>query len=143
MTSSIALYFPMLALFLFTLVVGIRLLALRTGAVRRGNVRLSYFRNFNTGNQPDSLATGQRAFNNLFEAPTLFYVVCLALMVWRQGDHLYLLLAWLYVVARVVQGGIHLTYNNVLHRSLAYMASMVILVILWVRLGITLASVPG
>ncbi|MBB6250060.1 MAPEG family protein [Nitrospirillum iridis] len=143
MTSSIALFFPMLALFLFTVLVGIRLFALRVRAVRQGNVGLSYFRNFAAGTQPEELATGQRAFDNLMEAPPLFHVICTVLMVLHQGDHLYEALAWAYVALRLVQGLIHLTYNNVIHRATAYMASMLVLVVMWVRLGVTLLTVPG
>ncbi|WP_044561226.1 MAPEG family protein [Azospirillum sp. B4] len=143
MTSSIALFFPMLALFLFTILVGGRLFLLRVRAVKRGNVRLSYFRNFTAGTQPDGLATGQRAFDNLMEAPPLFYVICTVLMVLHQGDHLYLALAWIYVALRVAQGLIHLSYNNVTHRAAIYIASMLVLVILWVRLGVVLLTIPG
>ncbi|MDZ5647666.1 MAPEG family protein [Nitrospirillum sp. BR 11828] len=142
MTSSIALFFPMLALFLFTVLVGLRLFIVRVRAVKRGNVRLSYFRNFTAGTQTEGCATAQRAYGNLLEVPALFYVICVVLMVLRQGDHLYEALAWAYVALRVVQGLIHLSYNNVLHRAAVYMASMAVLTALWVRLGLTLLAFP-
>ncbi|TWB28903.1 MAPEG family protein [Nitrospirillum bahiense] len=143
MTSSIALYFPMLVLFLFTLLVGLRLFIMRVRAVRRGNVRLSYFRNFTAGTQTDGCATAQRAFNNLLEVPPLFYVICVVLMVLRQGDHLYEALAWVFVALRVIQSAIHLTYNNVLHRAAVFIISMAVLAAMWVRLGLTLLTFPA
>lgn len=129
------LYFPMLSLVLFTVVVGGRLFWLRRIAVRRGDVRLSYFRCFNSGQQPESLAAAQRAYGNLFEVPPLFYVLCTLLIAMHQGDALYLGLAWAYVLARVAQGVIHLGYNNVLHRAACYFLSLFLLVFMWVRLG--------
>ena len=129
------LYFPMLSLVLFTAVVGVRLFWLRYGAIRRGTIRLSYLRSFSGAPQPESLAAAQRAYGNLFEVPPLFYVFCTLLIAMHQGDALYLGLSWAYVLARMAQGVIHLSYNNVLHRAACHFLSLFLLLFMWVRLG--------
>ena len=53
-----------------------------------------------------------------------------------------LVLAWAYVVLRVLHSAIHLTYNNLFHRLPVFAASNVILVALWIRWAIALAALP-
>ncbi len=47
--------------------------------------------------------------------------------------------AWLYVALRVVHSLIHCTYNKVMHRLSAFVASFALLVALWVAFFFTLA----
>jgi hypothetical protein len=92
---------------------------------------------------PQSIATSQTAaealkdvaaadnFRNLFEAPVLFYVVCCALAITDTVTSLQLALAWTYVGLRVIHSFIHVTYNRVIHRFAAYLASTVCLFLMW------------
>lgn len=70
---------------------------------------------------------------NLLELPLLFYVVCLAFYVTASANQGVVALAWAYVALRAVHSAVHLTCNRVLHRLIAFAASNVVLVILWVR----------
>ena len=78
------------------------------------------------------------ALMNLFELPVLFYVLMVLLVVLSKGDWLFLMLAWAFVALRAVQAAIHISYNRVLHRGAAYLASCVVLWIMWARFAITL-----
>jgi hypothetical protein len=78
---------------------------------------------------------GNNALMNLFEMPVLFYVLCLILLVTKRGDAIYLGMAWIYVLLRAVQALIHVTYNNVLQRGMAYLASTSLLCLMWLRLA--------
>lgn len=72
---------------------------------------------------------------NQFETPILFYLailVCMSLMI---QDVVIVVLAWGYVVLRYLHSFIHLTYNAVKHRFIAFVFSVVLLFSIWVRLG--------
>lgn len=60
---------------------------------------------------------------NLFELPVLFYALCLYLYVTAQVDAVYLVLAYVFFVFRVLHSVIHCTYNRVMHRFYAYSVS--------------------
>src|SRR5690348_17114234 len=80
---------------------------------------------------PPHVAIANRNFMNLLELPILFYVVCLMSFVAGRVDQVALVIAWAYVVARTIHSIIHIAYNNVMHRLIAYAASNVILGTLW------------
>ena len=84
------------------------------------------------------LAPGHR---NLFEAPVLFFAVCGALAITDTVTPLQLGLAWAYVGLRTVHSIIHVTYNRVIHRFLAYVASLVILFLMWALFGVALWNI--
>jgi len=81
---------------------------------------------------PPHVAVANRNFMNLLELPILFYVVCLMYFVAGRLDQAALIVAWLYVAVRAVHSVIHLTYNNVMHRLIAYAVSNAVLATLWV-----------
>jgi hypothetical protein len=62
-------------------------------------------------------------FKNLFELPVLFYVMCLYLTVFGQVTSLMVTCAWAFVALRALHSLIHCSYNKVMHRFIAYLAS--------------------
>jgi hypothetical protein len=48
--------------------------------------------------------------------------------------------AWGFVVLRVVQSFVHLTYNNPAHRGLAFALGMLFVLAMWVNIGIEIAA---
>jgi len=86
-----------------------------------------------SANVPGDVSLPNRNFMNLLEMPLLFYVVCVCFYITAKVDTTTLVLAWLYVALRAVHSAIHLTYNRVFHRLLAYAASAAVLFALWIR----------
>jgi hypothetical protein len=84
--------------------------------------------------EPESTAKPARHLTNLFEAPILFYVVCLAAMLEHVDGIAMQALAWLYVAARVVHSWVHLGGNRLRHRIRAFFFSWLVLLTLWVCL---------
>jgi hypothetical protein len=80
-------------------------------------------------------------WTNLFEAPVLFYALCLALAVTGQASDGMIAGAWVYVGLRAVHTAIHLSYNKVMHRFAAYAVSSLLLFGLWAWFAIRLAAV--
>ncbi|TXH76839.1 MAPEG family protein [Thiobacillus sp.] len=70
-------------------------------------------------------------FTNLFEFPVLFYVLCLAMVATGMGTVVHVAAAWVFVGLRVVHSLIHITYNRVLHRFVAWMLSAAWLFAMW------------
>jgi hypothetical protein len=134
--SDFRLVYPMLAMVLLTFIVLIALFRRRIRAVREGHAPVSYFRVFQGSPEPEYAAKASRHFTNLFEAPTLFYVACLAALVVGVTSPVVLGLAWAYVACRLAHALIHLGPNRVRHRLRAYFASWLILLALWVYVAL-------
>ena len=126
-----SLVYPMFAMVLLTMTTLVRLFAGRVGAVQAGTADARYFKTYQEGSEPVSTAQLSRNFTNLFEAPTLFYVACLAAMLTGATSGLPLTLAWLYVAARVAHTWVHTRSNTLNHRIAAYFASWALLLGLW------------
>ncbi|MET0204667.1 MAG: MAPEG family protein [Casimicrobiaceae bacterium] len=74
-------------------------------------------------------------FRNLFETPLLFVAAVLTIYAAALTSLPYVVLAWLYVAARVVHSVIHCTYNKVMHRLFAFLASLLVLWTMWGLIG--------
>lgn len=111
-------------------------------AVRRLTAGLSP-REFALGESPKvpaSVSLPNRNYMNLLELPVLFYVVCLVAYAADRASTSVLALAWTYVALRVVHSVIHVTYNQVLHRFVAFVLSNCVLIALWVVVGVALSG---
>jgi len=78
------------------------------------------------------------SYLNQFEMPVLFYVLTILVLFTRQADFSFLLLSWLYVVLRIIQAWVHVTSNRVNYRGLAFGASAIVLLIMWVMFAVRL-----
>lgn len=134
-----ALVFPMFAMFLLTaLALGI-LFRRRVQAVRTKQVSLVFFGTYQ-GTEPELTAQASRHFVNLFEAPVLFYVACLAAMATAHVTMTLVILAWAYVLARALHSWIHLGSNRIGNRLRAYFASWLLLAAMWIVLVVGIAG---
>ena len=139
--ATLLLIYPMAAMVLLTFIVLIRLFRSRVSAVRDGQLTIKYYRVFQGESEPESTLKPARHFVNLFEAPTLFYAGCLAGIV--SGDYALtlLILAWAYVLARLLHALIHLGGNRVRYRMRAYFVGWVILLAMWVHIVVHVIEV--
>jgi hypothetical protein len=77
---------------------------------------------------------------NLFELPVLFYALCLALAVTGFSGAFFSIGCWAYVALRAAHSAIHCTFNNVMLRFAAYLASTLLLFALWTAFALRLAA---
>lgn len=126
-----SLVYPMCAMVVLTFVVLVSLFRTRVRFVREGKLDASYFKTYQEGAEPEAAAQLSRHFTNLFEAPVLFYVACLAAMVVGQSSMLLTSLAWLYVVLRCAHAYVHTGSNTLNYRIAAYFSSWVVLLLMW------------
>lgn len=71
------------------------------------------------------------AFNNQFQLPVLFYVLTILAIVTKHADVLFVVLAWLFVLARIVHAYIHVTSNRVMRRGSMFGIGMIVLLAMW------------
>lgn len=124
--------YPVYALIGLTMFCMARLGTLRLNAVKRGEIDPKYFVLFRGYEEPEKLAAYSRHVSNLFEAPILFYTICITAMITGQNGALPVGLAWAYVALRYVHSYVHLTSNVVLTRFRVFIAGMSVLFVLWV-----------
>ena len=133
-------YVALAVVVLLTLASGIYLVILRIKAVRRRVMRLSYYRVYRNGEEPEGLAVATRHYINLFETPVLFYLGCLVAGVLGPVNTWNLAVTWLYTGLRILQSIIHLTSNRVIWRAYVFFASLFFLVTLWISNVLSLAA---
>ena len=124
----------MSAMVFLTLVIGLMTLMARINSVRARKIDPDYFTLMQGDDVPEAVRVTSRAFSNQFEIPVLFYVVTVLHLFLMPYDILGFVLAWLFVFSRYVHAYIHLTYNHVIHRMLAFLAGFICVIIMWVNM---------
>lgn len=127
-------FLPMLATMTLTAIVWFYMYARRIPAMRSARISVQ------TYTTPEKLAehlseeVNYSAHNlkNLFEAPVLFYGLCLYLFVSGNVDTAYVVSAWLFFVLRTFHSIVHCTRNIVMLRFYLYVGSALAL---WYMLG--------
>ena len=127
---------PLLALVLLTFVVWVYMYVTRLSEIKRKSINPQAL---------DTRAHGQALLTdspeaaenlkNLFELAILFYVAILLALVLMVQDQGLVQLAWGYVALRYLHSLVHCTYNRVMHRFTAYVASCLVLMLIWARLA--------
>ena len=122
---------PLFVQVLLTIVVGFWLAGLRTGAISRREVRLQDV-DLGQPNWPKRTTQFANSFRNQFELPVLFYVLTILAIITRHADLLFVVLAWVFVLSRVVHAFIHVTGNDLRTRGLWFGVGAVVLFVMWV-----------
>ena len=105
---------------------GLNASAIRSGEVRWQDIALR------EPNWPARNMQIRNAFLNQLETPVLFYVLTILAWITRHADYLFVVLAWIFVALRIVHAFIHVTDNNVPRRGAVFLASVVVLAVMWV-----------
>lgn len=133
--SSASLFAPVFALAAWTFCVLLLIAYRRLQADFNGTVSPREYALGESARVTAPVSLPNRNYMNLLELPLLFYVAVLLAHVTATATPLLINLAWAYVAMRVVHSLIHLTYNDVLHRFLAFATSNVMLVVMWTQLA--------
>jgi len=75
-------------------------------------------------------------FHNQLELPMLFYVLVAFILITSTNSLIFVILAWIFVLARLVHAYIHTGSNDVQARSIAISVSAIALVAMWVIFAI-------
>jgi hypothetical protein len=82
-------------------------------------------------NWPAHCTQVANAFHNQLELPLLFYVLTILAWDTHHAGTIFVALAWVFVILRVIQAVIHVTDNHVRRRGLAFILGAIVLAIMW------------
>jgi hypothetical protein len=120
---------------LFVEVILTFVLMLRMGALRRADYRSGAVKAQDVALReplwPRPTAQAANAFSNQFELPVLFYVLTILAWDTRHAGVLFVVLAWIFVIFRVLHAYVHVTSNVVRYRSTFFSIAAVVLMIMW------------
>lgn len=88
--------------------------------------------------EPEESKKYNNALRNQFEAPVLFYAVCLASYVTQTASVFTITLAFAYAIFKILHIKLHITENNVLKRRAMFIKSIYVLIALWALFAIQL-----
>ena len=125
----IAILYPVFAQIILTFLLLVamgwaRRKAMLTQDVRFGDIAIDPAR------WPEDARKVANCYSNQFELPVIFYVLCLIALMTGKADFLMVVLAWAFVVSRVVHALLHTGSNIVPRRSAAFAVGMLILMIM-------------
>jgi hypothetical protein len=138
-TQSI--FLPLFVQVILTFLLWVGMAALRT-------------RDFNTGVvQPDDVALREPnwskrtlqiaySFANQFEIPVLFYVLTILAYVTHLAGVIFVILAWIFVIFRLLHAYVHVTSNIVRLRGALYAVAVVALALNWAIYMVEVLTLP-
>ena len=106
----------------------------RFGALKAREVRIKDIA-LGERNWPARATQVANAYINQFETPVLFYAAVAFALITRKADLAFVVLSWLFVLARIAHAAVNTTTNNVPHRFQAFLAASLILMLMWIILA--------
>lgn len=132
-----AIFLPVLLLVTHTSAVWCWMYVKRVRALSSGEVSMQTYRDRTTTNNAGTAgSTASDNLLNLFELPVLFYTAVLVLFQLQAVSTYYVWLAWGYSLLRITHSLIHIGYNNVWHRFIAYFVSSCLLWAMWAGIAV-------
>ena len=135
-----AILWPVGALAILTFAVLLAVPYRRFRAAFARQVRADDFLYGESANVPGEVRLPNRNYMNLLESPNLFYVACIVFYVTDLVDVQAVAMAWVYLALRIAHSVVHLTYNKVMHRMMAFAASVTVLLAMWIHLLLALPA---
>lgn len=135
-----ALLQPMVALILWTMLIWLWMYVTRIPAMGKAKIDTANLVGGKGGDLdellPPEVQWKAHNYNHLLTEPTLFYAVCVVLILAGQGHGLNLTIAWIYVGLRVVHSLIQVTSNRVLFRFAVFALSSLCIIALAIHAAI-------
>ena len=131
---------PVIVVALLSLVMLLWMLASRLPAMSKAGLAPDTMRNTRRATEllPDEVTRVSNNYNHLFEQPTLFYAVALAIAILGHVDALHVGCAWAYAGLRVAHSLVQATVDIVLVRFGLFVLSWVALAVMIVREALAL-----
>jgi len=137
MPVSTAIFWPVIVQVFLTFAIYLLMMKRRFGAVRSGMAKAHDYKIPII--EPAPSATVARSLINQFELPVLFYVVCIALYVTAGAGMPVLVLAWIFVVSRLLHAFVHVTSNRLMFRQRLFSVGVIAVVALWTLFAVHIA----
>lgn len=125
----IAILYPVFAQIILTFVLMVRMGWARRNAMHAEGFRISDIA-LDASRWPDGARKIANCYANQFELPVIFYVLCLIALMTNKADLLMVVLAWIFVISRIVHALIHTGANVVPLRGAVFGVGMLITMIM-------------
>lgn len=132
--ETVSILYPSIAMALLTMFYLLYVGASRFRAVSSGQQDGVYYELYRGGEETPQLRLIGRHLQNHFEVPPLFHIAVLLCLVTGAVSTLTIALAWVYFGLRVVHMAVHLGSNAVQARFMAFLASHLVLMALWIAM---------
>lgn len=134
--NQVLIFLPVLVVVALTFVAFVRMGAARGAAAK--TMDPGFYRAQLGGHEPEPAVVAVRHYSNLLELPTVFYPAVITAFLLGAVGTWTLVFAWGYALARIVQSAIHLSYNNPMHRGLAFVLGVVFVLALWINVALSI-----
>jgi hypothetical protein len=104
---------------------------LRLGALKRREARVADTA-LNEPNWPARPTQVANALRNQFEFPVLYFALVPLAIIFQKADLLFVVLSWLFVLARVAHAYVHVTSNHVPTRFRVFLLGAIVLLVMWI-----------
>ena len=129
--SVAAILLPVVALVALLFFLTARMAMTRVGAIKGGDVKMKDIA-LGQSAWPEPVQQTSNAYANNLQLPLLFYVLVAFAMMTKKADLLFVVMSWLYVVARYAHAYVHVTSNRVTLRFQCFAASIAVLGLMWI-----------
>lgn len=109
----------MYAYFIYITFLMFHMFKARKKAVLKNEISASYFKAYQ-GEASERLAAIGNHFNNQFQIPVVFWIVCSVALSLNTVSYVTVSFAFAFLISRLVHSYIFLTTNNVIKRAMAY-----------------------
>jgi len=82
------------------------------------------------------------SFSNQFELPVLFYVLTILAFITHLAGVVFVVLAWIFVIFRLLQAYVHVTSNKVRLRGSMYAIAAIALILNWAIYIVEVLTLP-
>ncbi len=137
-----SLLLPLLVQVALTFGLHLWMVRLRVGAVQRGEVRRADVALRQPGWPPRATQIAN-SYHSQLELPLLFYVLIALLLITNTANYLLLVLAWIFVLSRLVHAFVHTTSNAQPQRFYTYALGVIVLLAMWIVFAVRVLSGPS
>jgi hypothetical protein len=105
--------------------------SVRTASIRRGETKMRDIALAQPA-WPARVTQISNCYHSQFQLPLLFYVLVILAWVTRQADLIFVVMAWIFVLARIAHAYVHTTSNHVPTRFNVFAVGAIMLLIMWI-----------
>jgi hypothetical protein len=103
----------------------------RTSSVSRGETKIRDIA-LRQPAWPAQATQISNCYDSQFQLPLLFYVLVILAWLTRQADLVFVVTAWIFVLARLAHAYVHTTSNHVPTRFWVFAVGMLVLLLMWI-----------
>tara|TARA_B100001540_G_C15453915_1_gene482400 strand:- start:147 stop:560 length:414 start_codon:yes stop_codon:yes gene_type:complete len=112
-----------------------RLIYMAVSYIKNEDINLGQFRIYE-GDFPDKLWSARQQYQNMFEIPILFYLLCSLNIIFNNYSQFDIILSWGFVLSRVIHFFIRLKNQkdiNIIPRTIVFVLGLLFLSIGWIN----------